>query len=48
LNKQSQERQGTQGHGKKDHTTDIGKTPIGCGEEGENKANEQIEDEGNG
>jgi hypothetical protein len=36
-----------QGCGGKDHTTDIRETFIGCGEQGENRANEPIKDEGN-
>jgi hypothetical protein len=48
LNGQSQEGQGTQGREGKDYTTNIGETPIGCGKQGENRANEPVEDEGTG
>ncbi len=46
MNRWSQEGQGTQGHGRKDHTTNVGETSIGCGRQGRNRTNGPIEDEG--
>ncbi len=45
LNRQSQEGQGTQGHGREDCTMDIGKAFNGCDKRGGKKANGPKEDE---